>query len=776
MKYLAFSFFIFFFIPSLAQVETNFHNKNLLTGNRVFKENYSGIYHIISPPDSSKIIALQLANKNTKGVKPLHFAMKIKANINVISEAEWITENNYAYGKFSLTVARAKSLSVFFNSFYLPKETVIYIYNNKGTMITGPVTNFENNSDSTWVSLPFQGDTINIEIRTPVELKNDIRLNISIIGYGIKNIFSVYSGGFGTSASCEINVMCPLGDNWVNQRSAVAKIIGDQGTSTFTGEMIMNTCSTNAPYLLTAWHVLDNYVSSWQFIFQYWSPTCTPTQMPTNFLQFNGATLKASYEQSDFALVQLNQTPPSNSGITYLGWNRSPNAALNTVGIHNPRGDVMKICSDSTSPIPTGFYAFPFYTNTPNWWEVNFQQGTVEPGSSGSALFDQDQRVVGQLTGNLNPPLNYCTDRSAEYGRFNISWTGGGTDSTRLSNWLDPSNSGAMTTNTTNINALMPFVNTDSLNIIGPTLICDSSDYSILNLPAGATVSWSIPGGAGSVLQLAQNTPSLNQLRIINQKWYGVTTTLTATITNLGCGVPTQTRTMTIENDNSTSPYTAHSYYQEACVFYNVSHPSQSGTITSNSSPVFVHQGCTVYVNLGDMVGRTVSLGQGSGQPTFWYVGPTTYYPNTLYFQLPYASGGIPFTFNITGNGACYEQRLLFFSYSNNNAVPDSADSNYTFNIAPNPAQTLITITAQSYGQSIKFKGLQQLSSADAKKVNNIRIVKIFNTSGKLSKQQQFSGNSIQVQINVSKLPNGVYFVEISDGKNAETEKLVISR
>lgn len=776
MKYLIFSFFIFYFIPCHAQVETNFHNKNLLVGNSVFKENYQDIYHIISPPDSSKIIGLQLANMNTKDVKPLHFATKIKVNINVTMEAEWVTENNYAFGKFSLIAAKAKSLSVFFNSFHLPKETVMYIYNNKGAMITGPVTSHENNSDSTWGSSPFQGDTLNIEIKIPVELKDDLRLNISVIGYGFKNIFSPSSDGFGTSASCEINVLCPLGDNWVNQRFAVAKIIGGQGTLLFTGEMIMNTCGTNAPYLLTAWHTLDNYVSSWQFIFQYWSPTCNPTQMPTNTLQFNGAKLRASYEQSDFALVQLNQTPPINSGITYLGWNRSSIPALNTVGIHHAKGDVMKICSDPNPPIAAGYYGFPFYTYSPNWWKTDFQQGTAEPGSSGSALFDQNQRVVGQLTGNPNPPLDYCRIRIFEYGRFDISWTGGGTDSTRLSNWLDPSNSGAMTTNTTNINALLPFVNIDSLNVVGPALICDSSEYSISNLPTGATVAWSIPGSAGSVLQLAQNTPSLNQLRIMNQKWYNVTTTLTATITNLGCGVPTQTRSMTIANDNSTSPYTDHSYYQEACVFHNVSHPSQSGTITSNSSPVFVHQGCTVYVDLGDTVGRTVSLAQGSGQPTFWYVGPTTYYPNTLYFQLPYGSGGIPFTFNITGNGACYEQSLLFFSYSGNANAARSANSKYTFNIVPNPAQTFIRIMIQSDGQGIKFKGLQQPPAGEVTSVNNIKFVKILDASGKLSKQQQFSGNPTQVQMDISEMPNGVYFVEISDGRNTETQKLIIRR
>ena len=41
-----------------------------------------------------------------------------------------------------------------------------------------------------------------------------------------------------------------------------------------------------------------------------------------------------------------------------------------------------------------------------------------------------------------------------EYGRFDLSWIGGGTNNTRLSNWLDPGNSNILTTNTTNVSNL----------------------------------------------------------------------------------------------------------------------------------------------------------------------------------------------------------------------------------------------------------------------------------------------------------------------------------
>ncbi|HNU83421.1 MAG TPA: T9SS C-terminal target domain-containing protein, partial [Thermoanaerobaculia bacterium] len=60
---------------------------------------------------------------------------------------------------------------------------------------------------------------------------------------------------------------------------------------------------------------------------------------------------------------------------------------------------------------------------------------TTEPGSSGSPLFDPNHRIVGQLHGGSAACGNNLSDY---YGRFSVSWTGGGSNTSRLSNWLDP--------------------------------------------------------------------------------------------------------------------------------------------------------------------------------------------------------------------------------------------------------------------------------------------------------------------------------------------------
>ncbi len=82
----------------------------------------------------------------------------------------------------------------------------------------------------------------------------------------------------------------------------------------------MNTCGRNVPYLLTANHCLSvGNVSNWVFQFQYWSATCTPNSGWNEDIQFNGCTLRANSIPTDFALLQLSQTPQPTSGIFYSG-------------------------------------------------------------------------------------------------------------------------------------------------------------------------------------------------------------------------------------------------------------------------------------------------------------------------------------------------------------------------------------------------------------------------------------------------------------------------
>lgn len=77
-------------------------------------------------------------------------------------------------------------------------------------------------------------------------------------------------------------------------------------------------------------------------------------------------------------------------------------------------------------------------------WQVELFSGVVEGGSSGAPLFNQNGLVVGQHKGRDPDDLLTCSNQDgfAYAGRFDISWTGGGTAQTRLRDWLDPDGTG----------------------------------------------------------------------------------------------------------------------------------------------------------------------------------------------------------------------------------------------------------------------------------------------------------------------------------------------
>ena len=111
----------------------------------------------------------------------------------------------------------------------------------------------------------------------------------------------------------------------------------------------------------------------------------------------------------------------------------------------------MKICRDDSGAVKENANGTEVWliggvsVGTGNGWEY----GTTESGSSGSPLFDQDGRVIGQLYAGQS----FCDGEQNNndydiYGRFGVSWDTGTSQQTRLRDWLDPINSGVETLET----------------------------------------------------------------------------------------------------------------------------------------------------------------------------------------------------------------------------------------------------------------------------------------------------------------------------------------
>lgn len=528
-----------------AQVSTKFNNNKKISENGFFERKYKAPASFEIPAKDIKALLTaerQELAKATEG-QPLRIAELVPVDINIAKLMDWNIEGEQAFGRFDIDAKGALSTSINFDQFFLPEGTEMYVYNANGNMITGPVTEKENNADQIWGSWVYQGGKLTVEIKTPKATMERLSLHANNIAYGYKELYQPQVGAFGASQACNINVMCALGTGWQNERNAVNLILNSSGNALCSGAMVMNTCNTTRPFVLTANHCFSGSVTGWRFTFLAFSPTCTPNQN-SDGITFNGATLRANSAATDFCLVEMNNTPAANSGINYAGWSRNTAGITQTTIIHHPAGDVMKITRDNQAPTFANF-------GGATCWALVTDAGTTEGGSSGSPYFDQNRRIIGQHFGINDAFLPICQQVNKFGGRFDLSWTGGGTNATRLSNWLDPNNSGAQTTNTTNIANL----NGPVLTMTGPASICNSATaYAVTGVPAGTGITWtsSSPGiasiaGTGTTATL---TPAGRGF-----------VTITATVNQAaGCPPITVSRSISVN-----APVTISSILQPGC-------------------------------------------------------------------------------------------------------------------------------------------------------------------------------------------------------------------
>jgi lysyl endopeptidase len=279
----------------------------------------------------------------------------------------------------------------------------------------------------------------------------------------------------GRSSVCEINAICPAGQNYPEQRKATVRIVMPMGqfVGFCTGTLINNTKGDCTPYVLTATHCeetnskINNTFTNWMFYFNFESPDCAGNIAAPNGSYMTGADFvsRANYNSNnesilgDFLLLKLRSKVPASFGAYFAGWNRATTLPANAtyINFHHPSGDMKKLAvTNSISPNGT----FNQWSIQGTHWSVNFTTGGNEGGSSGSALFDANGRIIGDLSGgseNQGCPADTnahgeqaILGKDAVYSKLSRNWEypeSNGQANGQLKPWLDPLNTGFMTTN-----------------------------------------------------------------------------------------------------------------------------------------------------------------------------------------------------------------------------------------------------------------------------------------------------------------------------------------
>ncbi len=393
---------------------------------------------IVPEINTLALLAEDIENKGKE--MPFRFGKDIDVFYNLMNSGIWETlENGDRLWRLKIESKDAYSLNFICNQFFIPEGARFFVYTADKSIVRGAYTSKNNNQYYSFANAPIPGSSIVLEYYEPSTVVGQGRININKVIHGYRDTFAK-RGPFGTSGSCNINVNCPLGDNWQTEKTSVAIIVTANNSSVCTGTIVNNTAEDAKPYFLTANHCIQGAnPANWIFIFNHESADCSGNTGPID-QSINGASVIAADSPSDFALLLLNNDIPAEYNVFFAGWNNADSPSDSTVCIHHPSGDLKKISKDINPVLSTS------YGNTPNThWEVsNWEFGTTEGGSSGSALFDFNGRIIGQLHGGQASCSNNSWDK---YGKLAYSWTNNNNINAnkRLKDWLDPNSSGAIT-------------------------------------------------------------------------------------------------------------------------------------------------------------------------------------------------------------------------------------------------------------------------------------------------------------------------------------------
>ena len=369
-----------------------------------------------------------------RGFAPMvfQFGEEYYMDVNILEVSTPVIDNGIYTYLIGIESPGAYGIGFIFDDFYLSQNSTLFIYDEQRTNFLGSFTS-QNNKDSFILPTAIaKGDRIIIELNIPENELEITRLNIGSLIHDYEDIMGYFSHSSGSSREdCNINVACPEGDEFQDQINGTIRVT--MGGGLCSASIVNNTLNDRTPYVLFADHCVGGSASSYVFLFNYQAETCSGTSGPQN-QSVSGSTLLASEDINsgpDFALLEMTSDIPDSYNPFFVGWSKVSSSPQDAVGIHHPGAGIKKISQDGTSVNANGYY-----------WEFQYNDGRVIPGSSGSPFFDENKRQVGICsyiyTNYCDPsPDCYCDQQYTHgYGRFDLAWDLG------LSSYLDPLNTG----------------------------------------------------------------------------------------------------------------------------------------------------------------------------------------------------------------------------------------------------------------------------------------------------------------------------------------------
>ena len=344
------------------------------------------------------------------------FGDEYELELDILENSRIIQDDNQTTFILGIESEGAYGIGIHFSDFYLSENSQLFFYDENRTFKAGSFNSDNNKPTNSLTTTIIKSDRVILELTVPNDELDVIELKISSIIHDYTDIMNYYSTSESNREDCNTNVNCPAGDDWRDQINGVVRVT--MGGGLCSASIVNNTANDRTPYILFADHCVSGSASSYVFHFNYQSTNCTGTTGSLS-QSVSGSTLLASEDinsGADVALLELTSNIPDSYEPFYVGWSRSSSSPQEAIGIHHPGADTKRISftNDNVSAGGSGG----------NYWEFEYDDGRVIPGSSGSPFFDQNKRQVGIAsyiyTNYCDPsPDCYCDQQyNHGYGRL----------------------------------------------------------------------------------------------------------------------------------------------------------------------------------------------------------------------------------------------------------------------------------------------------------------------------------------------------------------------
>src|SRR5665213_200064 len=407
------------------------------------------------------------------------FAVNIPHPLTSANHGAWSVAGGTALWRYSIQIPSAVSLSFHATRAALPADAVLTV---RAGSILYNYRPRDLRHGELWSRIA-RGNALDLTLRVPVSERSQVKFEIVSFQAGYRGLGGgtvnhphydqiLQAAAGAVNASCVVNYACDItANNTAPGKTTLGLVIGNLFQCT--GVLLNDVPGDNTPYVLTARHCQSGKLGGGNpgaatGVTVYWDASSTCGQAlgslyDPGIVTQSGATTVV--EQQDMWLLKLDESPLVTDA--YLAGFDATGASVqggytidHALGYDKQLTDWFGTAyAEQESGVLGVSYLYDFL-------EVVNATGNIGPGASGSALFDQNNRLVGTLSlgrssGDssgyqscpaASPSAPNGNNGTADFTALAATWnttsdTTSSTGTATLQNVLDPANTGTRIVN-----------------------------------------------------------------------------------------------------------------------------------------------------------------------------------------------------------------------------------------------------------------------------------------------------------------------------------------